>query len=327
MTIACGVAVLGSVNTDLVIRNVRLPVAGETILGGEFYRALGGKGANQAVAAARAARVPVAFVAALGDDTLGREALEALRRENLDLRCVQMIRGQASGVALILVDHAGQNLISVASGANSRLCSQHFDQISDAELGGMRVFLASLETPVATVAHGLARARRAGLTTILNPAPANCEILAGELLKTVDVLTPNESEIAILAGAEPLPFDGDTSRIERWALELQERGCGAVVVTLGAEGCLVVADTITRVAAHRVEAVDATAAGDAFSGALAAALAEGLPLLDGVRFASAAAALSVTRRGAQPSLPARSEIEDFLSRPLPPPEFTPRNTA
>lgn len=315
--------VLGSINLDLVIRNARLPVPGETILGGEFYRALGGKGANQAVAAARAARFPVRLIAAVGDDVLGQEAMSGLREENLDLGQVRVIGGVSSGVALILVDGTGQNLISVASGANAALT---IDRVGEFPHRAPGVFLASLESPLETVAWGLRSAKRAGLKTILNPAPAHREILSGDLLSQVDVLTPNETEVAVLAGEEPGAGGAlDTSRIERWALELKARGCGAIVVTLGSEGCLVVADATTRVTPHRVEAVDATAAGDAFSGTLAVGLAEGLSLAHAVRFASAAAALSVTRRGAQPSLPTRMEIEDFLLRSAESRESTDRN--
>jgi ribokinase len=300
------VIVLGSINTDLVIRGPRLPGPGETVLGHEFYQAAGGKGANQAVAAARAARQSVRFVAAVGDDAFGHESLRRLRDENLLCDAIRVVAGQASGVALILVDERGQNLISVASGANWHLHPSDFDRLDAAELANARVFLTCLESPLETVTHALQRAKQAGLQTILNPAPANIEIVARGLLRWVDVLTPNEREAALLTGI-------DLSRgppAEEAAVErLREMGAAAIVLTLGDRGCLVADGRTTRIPAVTVTSIDATAAGDAFNGALAVGLAEGHSLVEAAEWATVAASISVTHKGAQPSLPRRREID------------------
>lgn len=299
----CQVIVVGSVNTDLVIRVPRLPRPGETVLGGEFFETAGGKGANQAVAAARLAREPVAFVAAVGDDPFGRRSLDNLRRENLILDAVKVVDGMPSGVAQIVVDDRGENAIAVASGANAALRPQDIDSLPQDLFASARVFLTCLETPLDTVARGLERAKRSGLVTILNPAPAGS--LGGrlDLLELVDVLTPNELEAAELAGGD--------SGADPMILARRLRQCGArdCVITLGHQGCLVAADRIESIAGIKVIAVDSTAAGDAFNGALAVALAEGRSLADAARWANRAAAIAVTRRGAQPSLPTREELD------------------
>jgi len=306
------VIVLGSINTDLVMRAERLPRPGETVLGGTFYQAGGGKGANQAVAAARAAREPVLFIAAVGDDLFGRDSLARLALENLDCRFIQTVFAQPSGVALILVDASGENMIGVASGANLHLAPADVDLVPDNLFRSARVFLASLESPLDTVAHGLARARQAGLTTVLNPAPANTNLLAMELLRHVDVLTPNEVEASTLAGIEIASESGiDQDRALTAARQLQSCGCRAVIITLGASGMLVVEQKAVYIPAAKVQAVDATAAGDAFSGALCVALSEGKTLVEAARWATRAAALAVSRAGAQPSLATRVEIERF----------------
>ena len=300
------IIVVGSVNTDLVIRVPRLPRPGETVLGGEFFQAAGGKGANQAVAAARVARDPVAFVAAVGDDAFGRQSLDALRRENLNLDAVRVLPGMASGVAQIVVDLHGENAIAVASGANAALSPADVNALPHELFAGARVFLASLEVPLDTVARGLERAKQGGLITLLNPAPADALRDRLELLELVDVLTPNQIEAAELTGG------GQEARdVFSIAHRLRQFGARDCIITLGAEGCLVVGDRAEQIAGLKVSAVDTTAAGDAFNGVLAVALAEGRDLMDAARWANRAAALGVTRAGAQPSLPTRDEIEAF----------------
>ncbi|HEX7449807.1 MAG TPA: ribokinase [Pirellulales bacterium] len=300
------VIVVGSVNTDLVIRAARLPRPGETVLGGEFYESAGGKGANQAVAAARVARQPVLFVAAVGDDAYGRRALENLSQENLDARWVKTVRGAASGVALIIVGHDGENAIAVASGANDALTPGDIDRIGDDAMASAGVWLTSLEIPLETALGGLRRAREAGLITILNPAPAERLRERLDVLRYVDILTPNESEAALLTGVDC----SNGERVLEAANRLRQAGCRQCIVTLGAAGCLVVGDAVTEIAGRPVDAVDATAAGDAFNGVLAVGLAEGRTVVEAARWANRAAALAVTRRGAQPSLPRRNEFSE-----------------
>lgn len=304
------IVVLGSLNIDLVVRGPHLPRPGETVLGGRFFQALGGKGANQAVAAARAAREPVQFVGAVGDDDLGRQALEQLAHENLVLSHLRQLPGSATGVALILVDHGGENMISVASGANALVSPDDIDALPDALFSDSRLFVACLELPPQTVLRALKRAKRAGLTTILNPAPVSPGMIDKKWPEWVDVVTPNAGEAAVLAGLSP-----ELTNPEQIAQTLREQGWRNIVLTLGSAGCLVQAEAGEPVAipACPVEAIDATAAGDAFTGALAVALSEGKPLVTAARWATAAAAISVSRLGAQPSLPRREEIEAMES--------------
>lgn len=302
------VIVLGSINMDLVIQGPRIPSEGETILGGRFFQSLGGKGANQAVAAARAARDPVAFIAAAGDDAYGRAALAAFARENLACEFIRTISGEPTGVALIMVGSRGENAIAVASGANARLSPADVDAAPQSLFEGAEVFLASLESPLETVECGLQRAKRAGLLTVLNPAPACPEVIDRGLWRWVDVLTPNETEAAQLIGVSSEGIARDATTAGR---RLQAIGCRAAIVTLGSAGCQIVDQDSTRLPALPVTAIDTTAAGDAFNGALAVALAEGLGLVDAARFATRAAAIAVTRAGAQSSLPTRAEIEAF----------------
>jgi ribokinase len=231
-----GVIVLGSINMDLVVRVPRMPRPGETTLGGTFMTNLGGKGANQAVAAARAALASVAFMAAVGEDAYGREALETLGREShLVLDYVRTIPQVATGVALIMVDAAGENMISVASGANAMVTADMIDQLAESVWRAASVFLACLETPLAAVEHGLARAKEFGLLTILNPAPACADAGRGELLKLVDVLTPNEGEALALAGSS-----AENLSVVDAAQILRRRGAGQVIVTCGRNGCQLV---------------------------------------------------------------------------------------
>jgi ribokinase len=248
----------------------------------------------------------------VGDDSLGHAALQRFRSENLVCDYLKMVAGEPSGVALILVDETGQNLISVAAGANARLSVQDLDAIPEFVFSAASVFLTCLETPLPTVAAGLRRAKRAGLVTVLNPAPACRDILKAGLLPLVDILTPNEGEAALLTDDAAADIDDEAAAI-RAARLLQVRGCKQVIVTRGSAGCLVVEEQVTHIPGRSVRAIDATAAGDAFNGALAVALAEGRSLCEAAEWANAAAAISVTRRGAQPSLPNRTEIVEFLA--------------
>ncbi len=300
-----GVIVLGSINVDLVVRGSRLPRPGETVVGGTFFQASGGKGANQAVAAARLSRQRVPLVAAVGGDALGRWSLERLGQENLELSLVRTVADRPTGVALILVDAAGENLISVASGANHALGVDDLNRVPAEVWRQSAVFVAGLEVPLESVRQGLRLAKQAGLTTILNPAPADPRAADSEILALVDVLTPNEGEAAALSG---LPVVDRASAVAA-AAALHERGCGHCLVTLGADGAVLVGGERSFIPARPVQAVDTTAAGDAFTGALAVALAEGRTIAEAAQWATRAASIAVTRAGAQPSLPRRDEVE------------------
>lgn len=309
------VLVLGSSNMDLVLTAARLPAPGETVLGSGYFQASGGKGANQAVAAARAG-AEVTFIAALGEDAYGREALEHFRREGLNVEHIKSVAGTPSGVALILVEERGQNMIAVYPGANALLTPGDIHKLPAGLFARGGVFVAQLETPVETVAAGLRRAREGGMLTLLNPAPADEAILEGDLPQFVDVLIPNEREATKLSG---IPVDGLESA-EEAARELVERGFGSVVVTLGDQGCIVSMGGVNSaeyIPAVAVRAVDCVGAGDAFVGALACKLGElstggedfAANLVKAAQWAARAAAISVTRPGAQPSLPTREEID------------------
>jgi ribokinase len=299
------ILVVGSSNTDMIVRVPRIPRPGETVLGRGFSMAGGGKGANQAVAAARAGG-RVTFVARVGDDVFGERALGGFAADGIDTRFVLRTPGAASGIALIDVDDRGENSISVASGANALLSAADVGAAAGA-LAAADLVLLQLESPIEAVEAALRRAGEAGVPVILNPAPARP--LEDRLLARVSVLTPNETEAELLSGIAVR----DEGGVRAAAALLRARGPRAVVVSLGARGVYALAPEFEGfLPAFRVEAVDTTAAGDVFNGALAVALAEERPLAEALRFAQAAAAISVTRAGAQHSAPARGEILAFL---------------
>lgn len=302
------VVVLGSSGYDLTIRLARLPRPGETLLGGQLLTGPGGKGANAAIAARRAG-AEVVFLTAFGDDDFGRQIREHDLREGLELGHAKTTPGVPNQVALIFVGEDGQNLIGVAPGASAALTPEDIDALPDSVFDQGGVLLACLEIPIATVARGLRRAKAAGMTTILNPAPADPALLdtaGADFLRCVDILTPNEEEARVLAGLPAGTSDAT-------AAALRGRGVGALVQTLGGDGCLVVATDGPPVLLwpFRVEVVDTVGAGDAFNGALAVALAEGRSLVEAARWASAAGALAVTKPGAQGGLPHRAEIDEL----------------
>lgn len=317
-----GVLVLGSSNTDLVIRGERLPKPGETVMGSDYFQAFGGKGANQAVAAARAG-ADVTFIAAVGDDDFGRAALDQYRAERINIDHVKIVPGRPSGVALILVGEGGQNMIAVHPGANADLTPEDIDALPEEVFTRNRVFVAQLETPTATVLAGLRRAKRAGLLTILNPAPAQARMalfVNPPLLEFTDIVVPNEVEAEGLTGYTSSNAEG----IANAAISLARRGPRGVILTLGERGCAVMAmadwiegtkPIFKMMSAIKVKPVDAVAAGDAFVGALANRLAElDRPFEESIfraaEWALHASAISVTRNGAQPSLPSRAEIQE-----------------
>ena len=295
------IVVLGSTNTDMVIAGARIPVPGETVSGGKFLMNPGGKGANQAVAVARlsARRGVCTFVAKVGDDLFGRETAARLKREGIAARLV-VDPAEPSGTALIMVDAKGQNVISVALGANGTLVPADIAPFA-ADVAQAAVLLLQLETPVETVLAAAKAARAGGATVILNPAPARK--LPRALYAQLDWITPNETEAEILTGVRVTDV-ASARRARDWFLA---RGVGHVLVTLGAKG-VYCGDCDRIFPSRRVKAVDCVAAGDTFNGAFAVALAEGRECADAIAFAQKAAAISVTRPGAQSSIPFRREL-------------------
>jgi ribokinase len=299
------ILVIGSSNTDMIIRLDRIPRPGETILGGAFSTAAGGKGANQAVGAARAGGC-VTFVARVGRDMFGEQAVAGFMKDGINVEHIVRDAAAPSGVALIFVAKDGENSIAVASGANGALAPADVRKAKGA-FAEAAVLVMQLETPLATVQAAADLAAQAGVPVILNPAPA--QPLPTQLLKRVSILTPNETEAELLTG---IKVDDEASAAQA-AARLRKLGVQTVIITLGARGAFIAeAGGNQLVPGFKVKAVDTTAAGDIFNGALAVALAEGQPLAGAVRFANAAAALSVTKLGAQPSAPLRRDIEKFL---------------
>ena len=306
------VVVVGSLNMDFVVGVEQLPAPGETVLGRNFQMFPGGKGANQAVAAARLGgnSVAVRMIGRVGYDVFADHLKASLSAAGVDVSAVHATKSQSTGVALIWVDRSGQNSIVVASGANGELAAADVEAMRPV-FRGARLALFQLETPLSTVAGALALARQEGLETILDPAPA--QPLPAELLARVDILTPNESEALRLLG-RPAARVSPAAAIEM-AEALRRLGPKTVIIKLGDEGCLAHDGVEPRhVPCFPVEVKDTTAVGDTFNAALAVAMAEGAPLEHALRFANAAAAISVTRFGAQASAPTRREVDAFLER-------------
>lgn len=301
------VVVVGSSNMDLVVQSSRIPAVGETILGGDFLMVPGGKGANQAVAAAKLG-ARVCFVAKLGDDMFGRRSLENFKNAGVDTTYVTLSAEAPSGVALIMVDANGNNVIVVAPGANAKLSGDDVRQ-AQSDIASSGAVVAQLEVPLETVQAAAQLAREAGVPFVLDPAPARP--LPPELLKMVDVLTPNETEAQMLTGIDVT----DEGSARAAAEELLSTGVRTVILTMGAQGFLLVSHgRVEVVTAREVEAVDSTAAGDAFTGSLAVGMAQGKPLSEAALFANHVAALSVTKMGAQSSMPTPQEVGDFMRR-------------
>jgi len=295
------VVVVGSLNMDLVARVAALPVPGETVPGLGFATMPGGKGANQAVAVARLG-ARTAMIGCVGDDAFGRELRAGLEADGIDCRGVRELRGVSSGVALILVDDAGRNVIVVVPGANGRLEIAQVDGLADL-LAPARIVLLQLEVPLETVEHCALEARRRGSVVVVNPAPARA--LPERLLASADYLVPNEVEAAALTGR---PVRSVEEAMEA-AADLRRAGAGRVLVTLGERGVVSSGPEGARHhPARPVKAVDSTAAGDTFIGGLCASIVRGRALDDAIAFAQAAAAISVTRPGAQPSIPYEREL-------------------
>jgi len=310
---AAHVFVFGSINTDLVVYVSHLPQPGETIGGGTYRSFPGGKGANQAVAAARAGAV-VRLYGCLGDDAFGRERLASLEKTGVSTQGVRVLPDVASGVAEITVDAAGENTIVVAPGANDSFGPEGVE-IPSPSPGESFVSLFQNEIPQETTEALILRARAAGHTVFWNLAPTLSRRPVDEALRAVECLICNRNELADLAG-RPRSTSDDPAGVEEDARVPLAWGVRSLIVTLGRKGSmLITAAGMQAVRAFPVEAVDTVGAGDCYCGVLAASVARGLPMTQAMRQASAAAALSTTRRGAQPSMPTRKEIEEFLSRP------------
>jgi ribokinase len=300
------IVVVGSVNTDMVVKGERLPGPGETVTGGQFVLAAGGKGANQAVAAARLG-ADVTLVAKVGRDVFGDQAIENFRREGIRTDCILRDPDNATGVALILVDNSGENLISVASGANHTLTPAEVEQAAE-RIRAADVLMLQLEIPMDAVCRAAQIAAEAGVPVMLDPAPA--APLPEGLLGNVTYLTPNESEAERLTAIAVT----DDATARRAAERLLAAGAHYAIVTLGSKGALLAAkENAGLIPTVPVNAVDSTAAGDAFNGGLAWALGSGLALEAAVHQACLVGALSATRLGAQPSLPTKEELDAFVA--------------
>ncbi len=296
------IVVVGSSNTDMVLKSNHLPLPGETVLGGKFTMNPGGKGANQAVAAARL-QGDVVFISRVGNDLFGKQAIKGFEKHGIDTRFITQDEKEASGVALIMVDEKGENSISVALGANNTLGKSHLQPAKEA-LKNSAFILTQLEAPLATVEYLGEFARENQLKLILNPAPA--QPLSDTLLASLHMLTPNEIEAELLSGVKVV----DESSAMTAATILRQKGVGIVIITMGSQGAFVLSDELAElVPSQKVKVVDTTAAGDTFNGALVVALSEGKDLKSAVEFANKAAAYAVEILGAQTSAPSRKDIE------------------
>lgn len=295
------IIVVGSTNMDMVVKTDHIPVPGETVLSGAFFMNPGGKGANQAVAIARLGG-EVSFISKLGNDVFGKQFSQLFNDEGIDTSYLFSDDDSPSGVALITVDKAGENSIVVASGANAHLCITDL-KTALSEITEAGIVLLQLEIPMETVHYVIDYAAAKGMKVILNPAPAN--ILSSDLLQKLDILTPNKNEAGMISGIDVV----DIASASQAARVICEKGVKNVVVTMGSLGAVICnSDICMVVPALEVETVDTTAAGDVFNGALAVSLSEGKTLVEAVQFACEAAALSVTRLGAQSSIPTRHEL-------------------
>jgi ribokinase len=310
------IVVIGSIIMDMVVRAPRMPGPGETILGSDFRTIPGGKGANQAVAAAKLVRngSRVHMIGRVGDDDLGQRLLNGLKQHKVNTTHVIVTEGVSSDVAMIRVDRKGENSIVVAMGAGAKLSPKDIDA-AEPLIKSASVVVMQLEIPYATVTHAIAMCQRFGVYSILDPAPATAKL--PRAMMGVDVFTPNESEARILSGVS-----NDSGRVKRkgvidpkqLGMDLLARGAKSVVLKLGAKGSILLQrdGAIRRFKPFKVKVLDTTAAGDAFTGALAAAHADNLSIEDAMRFANAAGALCCENFGAQPALPSRAAVEKLL---------------
>lgn len=297
--------VLGSINADHILNLESFPTPGETVTGQHYQVAFGGKGANQAVAAGRSG-ADIAFIACTGDDDIGERVRRQLERDRIDVAPVRAVKEQSTGVALIFVNAEGENVIGIHAGANAALSVGQV-AAEEARIAGAQALLMQLESPLESVLAAAKIAHQHQTTVVLNPAPARA--LSDELLSLIDIITPNETEAEKLTGIR-VENDDDAAKAAR---ALHEKGIGIVMITLGSRGVWVSREGQgRRIPGFKVQAIDTIAAGDTFNGAFVTGLLEGTALDEAIRFAHAAAAIAVTRKGAQPSVPWREEIDEFL---------------
>jgi ribokinase len=295
------ILVIGSLNADLVVRAPHFPEPGETISGGDLQIIPGGKGANQAVAAARQ-NANVAMAGRVGKDSFGPFLLDSLKSNKVDITNVK-VDESATGTATIIVDSNAQNSIVLSPGANGKVTSADVDSLNV----NAKILILQLEIPLETVVHAMKWGKSKGMKVLLNPAPARA--LPEELIANADYLLPNETELSLLSGTTV----NDVEAAEQAAKVLLKQGAGHVIVTLGAKGALAVSkDKTIHADAYKVQAVDTTAAGDAFIGGFASALLRGMELSEALKYGNASGALAVTKFGAQPSLPTRKEVEQLI---------------
>ena len=307
MKTAGKLVVLGSINADHILNLDAFPTPGETVTGHHYQVACGGKGANQAVAAGRSG-ADIAFIACTGDDDIGERIRRQLASDKIDVAPVRAVAGEATGVALIFVNAEGENVIGIHAGANAALSVAQVEAEKE-RIASAQALLMQLESPLESVLAAAKIAHHHQTTVVLNPAPAR--ELSDELLALVDIITPNEPEAEKLTGIR-VESDEDAAKA---AGVLHAKGIGTVMITLGSRGVWLSAEGESRrIPGFRVQAIDTIAAGDTFNGALVTALLEGTSLPDAIRFAHAAAAIAVTRKGAQPSVPWRTEIDEFLAQ-------------
>ncbi|WP_373626802.1 ribokinase [Klebsiella variicola] len=307
MKTAGKLVVLGSINADHILNLDAFPTPGETVTGNHYQVAFGGKGANQAVAAGRSG-ADIAFIACTGDDDIGERIRRQLASDKIDVAPVRAVAGEATGVALIFVNAEGENVIGIHAGANAALSVSQVEAEKE-RIASAQALLMQLESPLESVLAAAKIAHRHQTTVVLNPAPAR--ELSDELLALVDIITPNETEAEKLTGIR-VESDEDAAKA---ADVLHAKGIGTVMITLGSRGVWLSAEGESRrIPGFRVQAIDTIAAGDTFNGALVTALLEGTSLPEAIHFAHAAAAIAVTRKGAQPSVPWRTEIDEFLAQ-------------
>lgn len=300
------VVVIGSYNTDMIIKTRKLPSPGETVIGGFFSTGGGGKGANQAIAAARIG-AEVSFVARVGNDVLGKEGIKRLNEERINTRYIFRDTELPTGVAFIMVDDNAENSIVVASGANARLSPSDIETVNT-EISSAAILLVQLESPIESIYAAMKKAHDNGVTVILNPAPAM--ELEKHILQYIDIITPNVVEAEMLTGIKVT----DAGSLHRIANRFFEYGIKNVIITLGSKGYFAgLPNVMELIPAFKVTPIDTTGAGDVFSGALAAFLSEGMTIESAARMANASASISVTRMGAQNAAPKRVEIEEFVA--------------